>query len=142
MWRTTSPLGERDVKVVSGPGLCHDHPIVEGVINSKWASMLQSNPTLFSGAKFRLSAVKGQREGEGGAAVTLQIGLTNYKEYVGTHCPDESAFALLREEGRKRHDNPEIYLSLALGCQCLVITADDMMLFMRRSEKVATFKGW
>jgi 8-oxo-dGTP pyrophosphatase MutT (NUDIX family) len=93
-------------------------------IERAWTKKLETHPKTYDGFKFRLHAVA-KNDGK----VTLQVGLTAYREYVGTQTNPR-----LRAAGNA-------YLSNALGCECVLTTADKKIVLLRRSTDVAYASG-
>jgi len=93
-------------------------------IERAWAKKLETHPKTYDGFKFRLHAVVKSDD-----KVTLQVGLTNYKEYVGTQTNPR-----LRAAGNA-------HLSNALGCECVLTTSDNKIVLLRRSRAVAFASG-
>ena len=92
-------------------------------IERAWTKKLETHPKTYDGFKFRLhDIVKGDK-------VTLQVGLTGYREFVGTQTNPR-----LRAAGNA-------YLSNALGCECVLTTADKKFVLMKRSTDVAFASG-
>ena len=53
---------------------------LDDLIDETWARALDAKPNLFDGAKFRLASASSSS-----GTATLRIGLTGYREYVGTN---------------------------------------------------------
>ena len=93
-------------------------------IERAWAKKLETHPKTYDGFKFRLHAVVKSDD-----KVTLQVGLTGYKEFVGTQTNPR-----LRAAGNA-------HLSNALGCECVLTTADEKIVLLKRSPDVAFASG-
>lgn len=124
----------------------HPDATKEAVIGDTWAAAVAARPATYNATKFRLEgafvtpAVEGNSGGDGasaaaaaGATVTLQLGLTDYRTYVGTHLgARDSPLAFW---GHTRH------LALALGNAAVVVTSDGRVPLLRRSSAVAEGHG-
>ncbi|KAK6181529.1 hypothetical protein SNE40_009364 [Patella caerulea] len=93
-----------------------------------WKQRVDTNPKLFNGTKFRLDSVKE----EDGGVVTINLGVTCYKEYLGTNWSKEPK--LLQEYGREKYNNAQACLSDPLGVGSLVVTSDNYVIFLHRSK--------
>ncbi|XP_076442657.1 uridine diphosphate glucose pyrophosphatase NUDT22-like [Babylonia areolata] len=102
-------------------------PEDEASISKVWASRLQENPRLFNGTKFRVHSAS--REGAG--TVTLNLGLTDYRQYLGTNWAPW--VGQLQARGQQELSNPQAYLSDPLGVGAFVVTSDDCVIFLKRS---------
>jgi 8-oxo-dGTP pyrophosphatase MutT (NUDIX family) len=100
---------------------------LDDLIDETWARALDAKPNLFDGAKFRLASASSS-----GGTATLRIGLTGYREYVGTNRAPH--WERLAGDGGA-------HLSNALGCETALETADGMLALFRRSAAVATHGG-
>ncbi|GAB0490189.1 hypothetical protein MMPV_001421 [Pyropia vietnamensis] len=113
-------------------------------IHDTWAAAVASRPATYNATKFRLAGVlatfpnrdSGGDDGVTAAAaatVTLQLGLTDYRTYVGTHLG--SGDTPLASWGHPRH------LALALGNAAVVVTSDGRVPLLRRSAAVVEGTG-
>ena len=55
------------------------------MINTIWNKKTESNPRLFNQSKYRLAA---EHNNEKERRVSLKVGITNYKDHVGTNLSD------------------------------------------------------
>ncbi|XP_072407163.1 uridine diphosphate glucose pyrophosphatase NUDT22 isoform X2 [Chiloscyllium punctatum] len=106
----------------------HSH---EQKIAAIWQQRKQEKPWLFNGAKFRIHSA----QLEGGELLLLRLGLTCYKDYLGTNWAPEAR--LLQERGVADFGDSQAYLAEPLGVGAMLHTADDCFVFLRRSERVA-----
>ena len=72
------------------------HSPTEHRIAEEWQAQLAENPRLFDGSKFRLH---GCRVVAGSGAVELRVGLTGYRDYIGTHRRSAAEHATLLAAG-------------------------------------------
>ncbi len=111
-------------------------PSNESNINRIWGLRTEQNPKLYNGSKFRFHSLEiDNNNGE----VTFGLGLTGYKDFIGTNWADNAAELL--ESGRRDFSNSQAYMSDALGVGAFVQTADDCVIFMRRSQHVGEAQG-
>lgn len=90
------------------------------------------------------TAVNQEESGENGdwdfvPALTLKIGLTCYKDYLGTNWSRRAAE--LRQQGGAEFGDPLALLAQPLGVGAILCTADDQVVLIRRSQKVAEAAG-
>lgn len=116
----------------------------EAAIDGTWTAAVAARPATYNATKFRLAGVlvtppvEGSGGGDGAAdaaaaTVTLQLGITDYRTYVGTHLGGgDSPMAFW---GHPRH------LALALGNAAVVVTSDGRVPLLRRSAAVAEGRG-
>ncbi|XP_026579841.1 uridine diphosphate glucose pyrophosphatase-like [Pseudonaja textilis] len=109
-------------------------PADQAQIDSVWAARCRQNPWLFDGAKFRLHSVKLD-----GSILTFHLGLTSYKDFVGTNLAETAR--QLQEQGHKDFGNSQAYLADPLGVGAVLHTADDNLVFLRRSLCVGEAPG-
>lgn len=76
-----------------------------------------------------------------GRRLLLRLGLTDYRQYVGTNLRPPSELAALIAAGKAEHNDPRAHLGGALGCETMLLTADDCMVPLNRSGAVATHTG-
>lgn len=100
---------------------------LEHDIQDTWKRRLNELPSLFNGTKFRLHSVE-----ENGDKVTLNIGITCYRDFQGTNLSKD--ILLLQSQGLCDHDDSQAYMSDALGVGALVQTADNHMVLLFRSK--------
>ncbi|XP_071795898.1 uridine diphosphate glucose pyrophosphatase NUDT22-like [Asterias amurensis] len=111
-------------------------PSHESNINRIWGLRTEQNPKLYNGSKFRFhSLYTDNTSGE----VTFGLGITGYKDFIGTNWADNAAELL--ESGRRDFSNSQAYMSDALGVGAFVQTADDCVIFIRRSQHVGEAQG-
>eukprot|EP00245_Coleochaete_scutata_P004413 TRINITY_DN1697_c0_g1_i2.p1 TRINITY_DN1697_c0_g1~~TRINITY_DN1697_c0_g1_i2.p1 ORF type:complete len:431 (+),score=52.39 TRINITY_DN1697_c0_g1_i2:161-1294(+) len=117
---------------------------MEESISATWEKRIAAQPSLFNGTKFRLngcevyeSAVQGGSVVQG--SVCLQLGLTDYRTFVGTNLArnwqDWIDTAAADEVRRFRH------FATPLGNGAVVETADNKVLLLRRGTDVGEFPG-
>lgn len=94
----------------------------------------QSSP-LWSCSKSEAAAA----EHHPGSLLTLRLGLTCYKDYLGTNwsCKVEE----LRRRGQEEFGDPLALLAQPLGVGAVLCTSDGQVVFIRRSQKVAEAGG-
>ncbi|CAK0829810.1 unnamed protein product, partial [Prorocentrum cordatum] len=132
-------LGMEDVRVSYGPQHARQpHPDLDVLIDQRWEEACAANPRLFAGPKFRLRRIAWA---DGGSSVELDLGPTTYKEYLGTNRLAAEERLRLERDGERDCGDRAAHLSNALGCEALLITADDQVVLLRRSGAVATHSG-
>ena len=108
-------------------------------IDERWAKAREGNARLFDGSKFRLRRVSGG--GADGGPPHLELGLTGYREYVGTHLVDAAERRALEDDGERDHGERGAHMANALGCEAVLVTSDGHAVLLRRSGEVATHGG-
>lgn len=74
-----------------------------------------------------------------GSLLTLRLGLTCYKDYLGTNW--SRSVAELRQRGEAEFNDPLALLAQPLGVGAVLCTHDGQVVFIRRSQKVAEAGG-
>ena len=111
-------------------------PELENLIEENWLELKkQLGDKLYNEDKFRIHSVKKTENDK----VLVEVGITNYKEYVGTNLGKDLEVFL--QHGLKEFSNKQACLSDALGVGSVVLTADDYLLLVRRSFEVAEGQG-
>uniref|UniRef100_A0A7S3AML4 Nudix hydrolase domain-containing protein n=1 Tax=Haptolina ericina TaxID=156174 RepID=A0A7S3AML4_9EUKA len=120
-------------------GLAHDRKVhmTDSRIEDCWNTKMATGSKLFDQSKFRLRRISWAGAG---ASVTIELGLTSYKEYIGTHRLPPDELAVLEGDGTVLGDL-RAHLSCALGCEAVLLTCDGFMVLLRRSGRVATHSG-
>mgnify|MGYP002803426254 FL=1 len=113
-----------------------EHP--KDQIEECWEVALAKNPRLFDGSKFRLQKVSFDKDAK---LLRLQLGLTSYKEYLGTNRLDEEKRQIFRKDGIEHFGDEAAFFSNALGCEAALCTSDQQLVLLRRSGAVGTHSG-
>lgn len=99
-------------------------------INANWNKRVRENPKIFNGTKFRLSSVS-----LSGNALSLDLGLTCYKDFLGTNWSENSKS--LANDGVRDFQDSQAYMSDPLGVGAIVLTTDNKVMFLKRSKHCA-----
>lgn len=121
------------VRVETGARFARTPHPTDAAIADVWAARLAASPRMFDAPKYRLASTAAS-EGQ----CVLRVGLTGYREYIGTHLSPE--FSRLVADGESIND-ANAHLSCALGVETVLLTADDHIVLLRRSREVATSAG-
>ncbi|XP_037373566.1 uridine diphosphate glucose pyrophosphatase NUDT22 isoform X2 [Talpa occidentalis] len=108
-------------------------------IAALWESRLQAQPWLFDAPKFRLHSAILTPTGSPGPQLLLRLGLTSYRDFLGTNWASSAAW--LRQQGAADWGDKQAYLADPLGVGAALVTADDFLVFLRRSQQVAEAPG-
>lgn len=132
-------ISAEELRVSYGPqhnrqAHCH----LDSLIENSWSAAVARNPRVFDGSKFRLQRIAWSNDG---AKVELDLGLTSYKEYLGTNRLEPPLRLQLEKDGESTHGDRNAYLSNALGCETVLVTSDGQAVLLRRSGAVATHSG-
>lgn len=133
-------LPEEQVKVELSPA--HDRrplPGGDGAIATVWESRLQTQPWLFDAPKFRLHSATLAPADSTGPPLLLRLGLTSYRDFLGTNWASSAAW--LQQQGETDWGDKQAYLADPLGVGAALATADDFLVFLRRSRQVAEAPG-
>lgn len=74
-----------------------------------------------------------------GAILRLQLGLTCYKDFLGTNWSQEAVN--LQQRGRLESGDPQVLLAQPLGVGAVLVTSDGQVVMLRRSQRVAEAAG-
>ncbi|KAM7389884.1 hypothetical protein PAMP_023830 [Pampus punctatissimus] len=88
---------------------------------------------------FRASTDKNTDNQEAGAILTMRLGLTCYKDYLGTNW--SCRVAELRQRGEEEFSDPLALLAQPLGVGAVLCTEDGQVVLIRRSQRVAEAGG-
>ncbi|CAE7836651.1 Nudt22 [Symbiodinium microadriaticum] len=99
-------------------------------IEEIWTEAVTKNSRIYDGSKFRLQGVSWSR-----GLLQVDLGLTGYKEYLGTLVGPWRSADSSRSMGSAAH------FSQALGCEAVLATADGQAVLLRRSGAVGTNSG-
>ncbi|XP_061786477.1 uridine diphosphate glucose pyrophosphatase NUDT22 isoform X1 [Nerophis lumbriciformis] len=138
---------------------------LERHIEEVWTARVTKEPWLFNGAKFRLHSFQlapppslpsaaesscrtpscqdsagGERTtSEPARVLTLRVGLTSYKDYLGTNW--SWRVAELCRRGEADFSSRQALLAQPLGVGAVMCTGDRQVVLIRRSQKVAEAGG-
>lgn len=107
----------------------------EDPIDIVWKHRVKENPRLFNATKFRIHSVKTGDDNN----VNMSLGVTDYKEFLGTNWAPYAQY--LQSKGKELHGNAQVFLSDALGVGASVITKDNFLIFLCRSQHCAEAPG-
>uniref|UniRef100_UPI00358F2690 uridine diphosphate glucose pyrophosphatase NUDT22 isoform X2 n=1 Tax=Myxine glutinosa TaxID=7769 RepID=UPI00358F2690 len=116
--RTLSESDEQDIEVV-------------------WQDRLRGNPRIFDAPKFRFSGA----EVDSAGLLGIRLGLTGYRDYLGTNLAPGEKPAHLRRWGLTVCDDPQAYLADPLGVGAVLCTRDNRLVLLHRSHSVAEAQG-
>ncbi|XP_072524377.1 uridine diphosphate glucose pyrophosphatase NUDT22 isoform X2 [Salminus brasiliensis] len=71
--------------------------------------------------------------------LSLQLGLTCYKDFLGTNWSQEAVN--LQRRGEVEFGDPQAFLAQPLGVGAVMVTSDGQVVMLRRSQKVAEAAG-
>jgi len=119
------------------------HAELDATIDSTWDKRVSANPRVYDAPKYRLAGALPLRADDHGTArpvaCALKLGITGYKEYLGTHTA--AHLGRLMDDGRVAHGDENAHLSCALGVETVLMTRDAHVVMLRRSMAVATHGG-
>ncbi|XP_053285243.1 uridine diphosphate glucose pyrophosphatase NUDT22 [Pleuronectes platessa] len=111
---------------------------VEGVIQQTTNSLDQDGSTCRK-AELPPHAGKNTDDRDTGPLLTLSLGLTCYKDYLGTNW--SCRVAELRQRGGAQFSDPLALLAQPLGVGAVLCTGDRQVVLIRRSQRVAEAGG-
>uniref|UniRef100_A0A1A7W8F7 Nudix (Nucleoside diphosphate linked moiety X)-type motif 22 n=1 Tax=Iconisemion striatum TaxID=60296 RepID=A0A1A7W8F7_9TELE len=109
---------------------------VGGVIQKTASMPSQVSSTCNSG---ELRGSTGDSQSHSGPLLTLRLGLTCYKDYLGTNWSNQ--VSELRLRGEELFGDPLALLAQPLGVGAMLCTADGQLVMIRRSQRVAEAGG-
>ncbi len=112
---------------------------IETIWNSKLEFAKQNNKMLFNAAKLRLHNAMYD---ETTKMLKLQIGLTDYKNFIGIHAAVAAGKMknyIINKNNNSFSSEATQYFSNILGVETAVISSDDKAVLFRRSQKVAEY---
>lgn len=117
-----------------------NHPTLHTLIEEVWVEKSKNAIKLFNRSKFRLHGIQEKRfENSFVSDVIFLLGLTSYKEFIGTNC---APFASqLVEDGINNYSDSKSYLANPIGVGGILQTSDGNLVFMRRSSTCAEMPG-
>ncbi|XP_048215348.1 uridine diphosphate glucose pyrophosphatase NUDT22 [Perognathus longimembris pacificus] len=133
-------LSQEQVEVELSPA--YDRRFLPGAdktITAIWEARLQSQPWLFDAPKFRLHSATPAPRDSPGPQLLLRLGLTSYRDFLGTNWASSASW--LRQQGAADWGDRQAYLADPLGVGAVLATADDFVVFLRRSGQVAEAPG-
>ena len=131
-----TPLSVEEVTVCFNPEtqsrLCASADLEEA-IDRIWNDKLERVHGMYNGTKFRLASFEFAAGGDE-PPLHLTLGLTDYKEFIGTHTGEIAKE--LHSYGLSSYGDRFACLSCALGVGAVLLTADDHITLLRRSSSV------
>nr|GMD67147.1 nudix hydrolase 9 [Ipomoea batatas] len=121
--------------------ILHPDPALESSISEIWDQRVQQSPSLFNGLKFRYGGFtfNSMNDSQQEPHVSLHLGLTDYRTFVGTNLsPLWKRFLVQSEDDCKQCQ----HTSSPLGNGAIVETSDKKILVLRRSNRVGEFPGY
>ncbi|KAF8725697.1 hypothetical protein HU200_020244 [Digitaria exilis] len=119
----------------------HPDAALEESISEIWNQRLQRNQSLYNGTKFRYggSALHYKDDSKQEYCVSLHLGLTDYRTFVGTNLnPLWENFLVPSEDDPVRCQ----HMSNPLGNGAIVETSDQKIIVLQRSHNVGEFPGY
>ncbi|RLN30389.1 nudix hydrolase 9 isoform X1 [Panicum miliaceum] len=119
----------------------HPDAALEESISEIWNQRLQRNPSLYNGTKFRYggNAVHYKDDSKKEYCISLHLGLTDYRTFVGTNLnPLWEKFLVPYEDDPVRCQ----HMSNPLGNGAIVETSDQKIIVLQRSHNVGEFPGY
>lgn len=89
-------------------------------IDECWRAKLATGAKLFDKSKFRLRSIAWSDPHD----LSIELGLTSYKDYIGTNRLPAELLSVLEEDGIKDFNDANAHLSCALGCEAVLLTSD------------------
>ncbi|CAN1230711.1 Nudix hydrolase 9 [Linum grandiflorum] len=120
---------------------------LEDSIAQIWEERVQRNSSLYNGKKFRYGGYSVPDGGVAGGVVThacLHLGLTDYRTFIGTNLNPLWENFLAPSEEFLTVDDATLcqHTASPLGNGAIVVTSDNEIVVLRRSENVGEFPGY
>lgn len=87
----------------------------------------------------KISCCREPQKDANGVILRLQLGLTCYKDFLGTNWSHEAGN--LQQRGRMEVGDPQALLAQPLGVGAVLVTSDGQVVMLRRSQRVAEAAG-
>ncbi|KAJ9448273.1 Nudix hydrolase 9 [Diplonema papillatum] len=125
--KVTVVVGEEHNARTAGP--------LRDAVDAAWREKKAGCPRarLFNGLKFRLASCAARP----GGGVTLRVGVTDYKDFIGTHYLPASTL-----DGCIAGASHDSFMSHALGVESILVTADGYVCLLKRSDQVAEYPNF
>jgi len=104
-------------------------------VDALWSASTARNPHLFNGLKFRC-AWHGTATESVDHRLRFDIGLTDYRDYLGTNAAGENTIAQLAAAAAEAGHDRHAFLANPVGIDVLCRTSDGLLVFLKRSAKV------
>ncbi|KAK4003540.1 uridine diphosphate glucose pyrophosphatase NUDT22 [Daphnia magna] len=108
---------------------------IEKSVKLIWDEKCQENNRLYNKSKFRFDSIAICNDHQ----IVINLGLTTYMELIGTNCHPFGKELVLH--GMKCFKNGRSCLADPLGVGCLLLTADEKFLFLKRAMWTGEDKG-
>ncbi|KAF0306508.1 Uridine diphosphate glucose pyrophosphatase [Amphibalanus amphitrite] len=134
--RDSVPLDQEDLDACFDPERFgrKTNPAQEEAIASQWRRASRANPRLFNGSKFRYAGLQWCSD-----RPQLQLGLTSYREHVGTNL--RAGQRQLQQAGEAVHGDPQAFLADPLAVGAALLTSDNRVILVRRALWVGEYPG-
>uniref|UniRef100_UPI003AAB95EF uridine diphosphate glucose pyrophosphatase NUDT22 n=1 Tax=Centroberyx gerrardi TaxID=166262 RepID=UPI003AAB95EF len=132
---TLSPRGEEDLRNTDN---CH-RGNGDGVIQQTASPLVQAASTSGCSASDGVTANPPTDDPESSPLLSLRLGLTCYKDFLGTNWSCRAAE--LRRRGEAEFGDPLALLAQPLGVGGVLCTRDGQVVLIRRSQRVAEAGG-
>lgn len=117
-------------------------PSIDVKMDEKWRQLVNDNPRLFNGQKFRLNSVRTNPSSESSPEILLEVGLTDYKTAMCTnHCEDQVSLSNLRTHSLEHYQDIHACFADPVAVNVVVVTSDDRLVLIRRADWVGEAKG-
>ncbi|KAL6624841.1 hypothetical protein ACP70R_032162 [Stipagrostis hirtigluma subsp. patula] len=119
----------------------HPDAALEESISEIWNQRLERNPSLYNGTKFRYGGNASHYKDDPDQEywVSLHLGLTDYRTFVGTNLNPLWEKFLIPSEDDSVHCQ---HMSNPLGNGAIVETSDKKIIVLQRSYNVGEFPGY
>ncbi|GJQ10471.1 hypothetical protein GpartN1_g2262.t1 [Galdieria partita] len=115
----------------------HPDKTVEDTVKDMWKRRNEANPKMWNALKFRVDSYTTFQAQGSSVVVKLNLGLTDYATYQSSSSlASPLTFFQSPEEG-----SPERHLPLPLGNAGIVLTCDNFIILLERSEQVGEGAG-
>lgn len=108
---------------------------LENQIEQIWEKRVKDLPLLYNASKFRLQSVELTED-----RLILNIGMTCYRDFICTNMRSEIR-ERIRTHGLDKYGDPHACFADPVGVDGLVISSDDKVVLLRRSQEVYEAPG-
>ncbi|XP_031565988.1 uridine diphosphate glucose pyrophosphatase NUDT22-like [Actinia tenebrosa] len=109
---------------------------LESQIEKLWEKRVKDLPLLYNASKFRLQSVELTKN-----RLILNVGMTCYRDFICTNMRNDIMRERIRQHSLDKYGDPHSCFADPVGVDGLVISSDDKVILLRRSQQVYEAPG-
>lgn len=139
VFRSPFPLQQKNVRIIFDfENFSRQfHPKVRDLTQCLWAGY-KNHPHIFNASKFRLDNWVFH---ENSGILELHLGITDYSEHLSSNAAEFRIQKWLETLGEDEFGSKNAFMAHALGCETIILTSDEKLLLLRRSNQVSCYPG-